>query len=150
MPSLGFSWKSQPLNTSKSDFAIIGEEVDGRSTTADPGVPEQWLKQVPRLFPGRSWTGGGQQWDVLKDDNSSAGRVEGDVPAARMGHFSKCARSGAPPGFPNSFVSAFKGKARAVLSPADVGHPSVRIMRKVAWTGFSAGRFIYGLITIDP
>ena len=30
VPSLGFSWKSQPLNTSKSDFAIIGEEVNGR------------------------------------------------------------------------------------------------------------------------
>jgi len=30
VPSIGFSWKSEPLNTSKSDFAIIGEEVNGR------------------------------------------------------------------------------------------------------------------------
>jgi hypothetical protein len=28
--SMGFSWKSDPLNTSKCDFAIIGEEVNGR------------------------------------------------------------------------------------------------------------------------
>ena len=26
----GFSWKSDPLNTSKTDFAIIGQEVNGR------------------------------------------------------------------------------------------------------------------------
>ena len=30
VPSVGFSWKSDPLNTSKSDFAVIGEEVNGR------------------------------------------------------------------------------------------------------------------------
>jgi hypothetical protein len=30
VPSIGFSWKSDPLGTSKSDFAIIGEEVNGR------------------------------------------------------------------------------------------------------------------------
>jgi hypothetical protein len=30
VPSLGFSWKSDPLNTSKCDFAIIGEEANGR------------------------------------------------------------------------------------------------------------------------
>jgi len=30
VPTLGFSWKSDPLNTSKCDFAIIGEEVNGR------------------------------------------------------------------------------------------------------------------------
>lgn len=30
VPAIGFSWKSEPLNTSKSDFAIIGEEVNGR------------------------------------------------------------------------------------------------------------------------
>jgi len=30
VPSIGFSWKSDPLNASKSDFAIIGEEVNGR------------------------------------------------------------------------------------------------------------------------
>jgi hypothetical protein len=30
VPSIGFSWKSGPLNTSKADFAIIGEEVNGR------------------------------------------------------------------------------------------------------------------------
>jgi len=28
--SIGLSWKSDPLNTSKCDFAIIGEEVNGR------------------------------------------------------------------------------------------------------------------------
>jgi hypothetical protein len=30
LPSIGFSWKSDPLNTSKCDFAIIGQEVNGR------------------------------------------------------------------------------------------------------------------------
>jgi len=29
VPSIGFSWKSGPLNTSKADFAMIGEEVNG-------------------------------------------------------------------------------------------------------------------------
>jgi hypothetical protein len=30
VPSLGFSWKSDQLNTSKADIAVIGEEVNGR------------------------------------------------------------------------------------------------------------------------
>lgn len=30
VPSTGFSWKSDPLETSKCDFAIMGEEVNGR------------------------------------------------------------------------------------------------------------------------
>jgi hypothetical protein len=30
VPSIGFSWKSDPLETSKSDVAIIGDEVNGR------------------------------------------------------------------------------------------------------------------------
>jgi hypothetical protein len=30
IPSIDFSWKSDPLSTSKCDFAIIGEEVNGR------------------------------------------------------------------------------------------------------------------------
>ena len=30
VPSIGFSWKSDPLNTSKCDVAVIGEEVNGR------------------------------------------------------------------------------------------------------------------------
>jgi hypothetical protein len=30
VPSLGFSWKADPLNPSKCDFAIIGQEVNGR------------------------------------------------------------------------------------------------------------------------
>ena len=30
VPSTGFSWKSEPLNTSKADVAIVGEEVNGR------------------------------------------------------------------------------------------------------------------------
>lgn len=30
VPSIGFSWKSGPLNTSKADFTIIGEEANGR------------------------------------------------------------------------------------------------------------------------
>lgn len=30
VPSIGFSWKSDALDTSKSAFAIIGEEVNGR------------------------------------------------------------------------------------------------------------------------
>jgi hypothetical protein len=30
VPSLGFSWKSDPLASSSADFAVIGEEVNGR------------------------------------------------------------------------------------------------------------------------
>ena len=30
VPSIGFSWKSDPRNTSKCAFAIMGEEVNGR------------------------------------------------------------------------------------------------------------------------
>ena len=30
VPSIGLSWKSDPLNMSKCDFAILGEEVNGR------------------------------------------------------------------------------------------------------------------------
>ena len=30
VPSIGFSWKSDPLSTSHADFAIIGDEVNGR------------------------------------------------------------------------------------------------------------------------
>ena len=30
IPSIDFSWKSDPLLTSKCDFAIMGEEVNGR------------------------------------------------------------------------------------------------------------------------
>jgi hypothetical protein len=30
VPSIPFTWKSDPLNTSKADVAIIGDEVNGR------------------------------------------------------------------------------------------------------------------------
>jgi hypothetical protein len=30
VPSIGFSWKPDPLNSSKADVAIVGEEVNGR------------------------------------------------------------------------------------------------------------------------
>ena len=30
VPPIGFSWKSDPLNSSKADVAIVGEEVNGR------------------------------------------------------------------------------------------------------------------------
>ncbi len=30
VPSIGFSWKSDPLETSKANFAIIANEVNGR------------------------------------------------------------------------------------------------------------------------
>jgi len=30
VPSIGFSWKSDPPATSKANFAIIGDEVNGR------------------------------------------------------------------------------------------------------------------------
>jgi hypothetical protein len=30
VPSIGFSWKSDPLEASKCDFAILGDEVNGR------------------------------------------------------------------------------------------------------------------------
>ena len=29
-PSIGFSWKSDPLSASKANFAILGDEVNGR------------------------------------------------------------------------------------------------------------------------
>jgi len=35
VPSIGFSWKSDPLDTSKCAFAIIGEEVNGRYYDAE-------------------------------------------------------------------------------------------------------------------
>jgi hypothetical protein len=30
VPSTGYSWKSDPLETSRADFAVIGEEINGR------------------------------------------------------------------------------------------------------------------------
>lgn len=30
VPSIGFSWRSDPLTASRADVAIIGEEVNGR------------------------------------------------------------------------------------------------------------------------
>jgi hypothetical protein len=30
VPSIGFSWKSNPLSTSHANFAVIGNEVNGR------------------------------------------------------------------------------------------------------------------------
>jgi hypothetical protein len=33
VPSIGFSWKSDPLETSKSNFGVIGDEVNGRYYT---------------------------------------------------------------------------------------------------------------------
>jgi hypothetical protein len=30
VPSIGFSWKSDPLDKSRAEFAIIGKEVNGR------------------------------------------------------------------------------------------------------------------------
>lgn len=30
VPSIGFSWKSDPLSKSRCDFAILGDEVNGR------------------------------------------------------------------------------------------------------------------------
>jgi len=30
VPSIGFAWKSDPLETSHADIAILGEEVNGR------------------------------------------------------------------------------------------------------------------------
>ena len=30
VPSINFSWRSDPLRTSKCDFAIMGQEVNGR------------------------------------------------------------------------------------------------------------------------
>ena len=30
VPSIGFSWKSDPMDTSKSGFAIIGDETNGK------------------------------------------------------------------------------------------------------------------------
>jgi len=33
VPSIGFSWKSDDLETSKADFAVMGNEVNGRYYT---------------------------------------------------------------------------------------------------------------------
>ncbi|MBZ5627957.1 MAG: hypothetical protein LAO06_03735 [Acidobacteriia bacterium] len=30
VPSIGFEWKSDPLETSKADFGVMGEEVNGK------------------------------------------------------------------------------------------------------------------------
>jgi hypothetical protein len=30
VPSIGFSWKSDPLNTSSANFSILGDESNGR------------------------------------------------------------------------------------------------------------------------
>ena len=34
VPSMGFSWKSDPLETSRASFAIIGSEVNGKYYSA--------------------------------------------------------------------------------------------------------------------
>ena len=34
VPSIGFSWKSDPMGTSKANFAIIGNEVNGKYYTS--------------------------------------------------------------------------------------------------------------------
>lgn len=36
VPDSNFSWKSDPLETSKCDFAILGDEVNGRYYSAPP------------------------------------------------------------------------------------------------------------------
>ncbi len=33
--SIGFSWESDPLNTSRCDFDMMGEEVNGVMTTVE-------------------------------------------------------------------------------------------------------------------
>jgi hypothetical protein len=33
VPAIGFSWKSDPLESSKANFAIIGDEVNGKYYT---------------------------------------------------------------------------------------------------------------------
>lgn len=35
VPAIGFTWKSDPLETSKCDFAILGEEVNGKFYDAE-------------------------------------------------------------------------------------------------------------------
>jgi hypothetical protein len=30
VPSIGYSWKSDAIETSRADFAVIGEEINGR------------------------------------------------------------------------------------------------------------------------
>jgi hypothetical protein len=30
VPSIGFTWKSDPIETSRADFALIGEEANGK------------------------------------------------------------------------------------------------------------------------
>jgi hypothetical protein len=36
VPSIGFSWKSDPLATSHCDFAILGDEMNGKYYDAEP------------------------------------------------------------------------------------------------------------------
>jgi len=49
VPSIGFIWKSDPLNMSKSHFAILGEEIHGR-TAFLPYMIGRRLKQW-RIVP---------------------------------------------------------------------------------------------------
>jgi hypothetical protein len=35
VPSFGFSWKADPLNTSESDFAVIGEKSTAATTIVE-------------------------------------------------------------------------------------------------------------------
>ena len=37
VPSIGFTFKTDPLETSKSDFAVIGSEVNGKYYDAAKG-----------------------------------------------------------------------------------------------------------------
>jgi hypothetical protein len=39
VPSTGFTWKSEPLETFRANFAIIGEEVNGRYYVAAEDGP---------------------------------------------------------------------------------------------------------------
>ncbi len=36
VPAIGFTWKSDPLSTSHANFAVIGEEVNGRYYAPPP------------------------------------------------------------------------------------------------------------------
>src|SRR5437016_3178109 len=59
VPSIGFSWKSDPLSTSKADFAIMGEEVNGRHYAPSSGG--RCTRRIPgrrgrtRSIAGSSW-----------------------------------------------------------------------------------------------
>jgi hypothetical protein len=79
------------------------------------------LEQLPRLFSWRSWAPRSQRVGSPQDEGTTTGRVRARPETADcpLGHFSKSARSGAPP-----VVSCHRSKTTPRYTfHADVAHP---------------------------